>query len=139
MSSRNLGALTSWNPLGHSRPVMGLLYLTKTISRWPCAHCRGANNSLALPGRKQARKHVRDARDINNIETRALIKFFFFLQGKASKEIHAVLTETTCFLSGRAKALSASLYVGPHFFNTVLLCFVFFSPVALLQLRPPRC
>ena len=26
-SSRNLGALTSWNPLGLSRPVMGLLYL----------------------------------------------------------------------------------------------------------------
>jgi len=25
--SRNLGALTSWNPLGHSRPVTGLLYL----------------------------------------------------------------------------------------------------------------
>ena len=25
--SRNLGALTSWNPLGLSRPVMGLLYL----------------------------------------------------------------------------------------------------------------
>ena len=25
--SRNLGTLTSWNPLGHSRPVMGLLYL----------------------------------------------------------------------------------------------------------------
>jgi hypothetical protein len=24
--SRNLGALTSWNPLGHSRPVTGLLY-----------------------------------------------------------------------------------------------------------------
>ena len=24
---RNLGTLTSWNPLGHSRPVMGLLYL----------------------------------------------------------------------------------------------------------------
>jgi len=24
---RNLGALTSWNPLGLSRPVMGLLYL----------------------------------------------------------------------------------------------------------------
>jgi len=22
-----LGTLTSWNPLGHSRPVMGLLYL----------------------------------------------------------------------------------------------------------------
>ena len=26
--SWNLGALTSWNPLGHSRPVTGLLYLT---------------------------------------------------------------------------------------------------------------
>ena len=25
--SRNLGALTSWNPLGLSRPVTGLLYL----------------------------------------------------------------------------------------------------------------
>jgi len=25
--SRNLGTLTSWNPLGPSRPVMGLLYL----------------------------------------------------------------------------------------------------------------
>ena len=25
--SRNLGTLTSWNPLGLSRPVMGLLYL----------------------------------------------------------------------------------------------------------------
>ena len=25
--SRNLGTLTSWNPLGHSGPVTGLLYL----------------------------------------------------------------------------------------------------------------
>ena len=25
--SRNLGTLNSWNPLGHSRPVTGLLYL----------------------------------------------------------------------------------------------------------------
>jgi hypothetical protein len=25
--SRNLGTLTSWNPVGHSRPVMRLLYL----------------------------------------------------------------------------------------------------------------
>ena len=30
-----------------------------------------------------------DARDFNNIETRAVIKFFF-LQGKAPKEIHAI-------------------------------------------------
>ena len=33
-----------------------------------------------------------DARDYN-IETQAVIKYFF-LQGKAPKEIHAILTET---------------------------------------------
>ena len=37
---------------------------------------RGADQSLARPGRKQAWKHVRKARDFNNIETRALIRFF---------------------------------------------------------------
>jgi len=33
-----------------------------------------------------------DARNFNNIETRAVIKFFF-LYGKVSKEIHAILTK----------------------------------------------
>ena len=71
---------------------------------------RGADKSLARPRRKQARKHVRDARDFNNIETRAVINFFT-LQDKAPKEIHTILTETlACFLPGRAKDLSASLY-----------------------------
>jgi len=71
---------------------------------------RGADKSLAQPGRKQARKHVRDVHDFNKIETRAVIKFLF-LQGKAPKEIHAILTETlACFLPGWAKDLSASLY-----------------------------
>ena len=70
---------------------------------------RSADKSLAWPGRKQARKHVRDARDFNNIETRAIK--FFFLQGKAPKEIHAILIETlACFLPSRAKDLSAPLY-----------------------------
>ena len=50
---------------------------------------RGADKCLARPGRKQARKHVWDARDFNNIEMRAVIKFFSPLQGKAPKEIHA--------------------------------------------------
>jgi len=35
-----------------------------------------------------------DARDFNNMQTRAVIKIFFFMQGKASKEIHAILKET---------------------------------------------
>jgi len=33
-----------------------------------------------------------DAHDFNNMGTRAVINFFF-LQGKAPKEIHAILTE----------------------------------------------
>ena len=49
----------------------------------------------------QARKHVRDARDFSDIETRADITCFSPLQCKAPKEIHAILTETlTCFLPG---------------------------------------
>ena len=35
-----------------------------------------------------------DALDFNNIETRTVIKFISPLQGKAPKEIHAILTET---------------------------------------------
>jgi hypothetical protein len=34
-----------------------------------------------------------DARNFN-IEMRAVIKFFFFFQGKPPKEIHTILTET---------------------------------------------
>jgi len=68
---------------------------------------RDADKSLARPGRKQAPKHVTDARHFSNNETRAVIKFLF-LQGKAPKEIQAILTETlACFLPGRAKDLSA--------------------------------
>jgi len=72
---------------------------------------RGADKSLARPGRKQPRKHVSDARYCNSIETRAVIKFFFVLQGKAPKEIHAILTEKLdCFLHDRAQDLSAPLF-----------------------------
>ena len=38
---------------------------------------RGADKSLARPGRKQARKNVWDAHDFHKIETQAVIKFFF--------------------------------------------------------------
>jgi len=49
-------------------------------------------------------------RDFNKIEMQAVIKFLF-LQGKAPKEIRAILTETlACFLPGRAKDFSAPLY-----------------------------
>ena len=69
-----------------------------------------ADKSLARPGRKQTLKHVRDARDFKNIQTRVAFKFCFSLQGKAPKNIHAILTEIlACFLPGRAKDLSAPL------------------------------
>jgi len=72
---------------------------------------RGADKSVARPGKKQARKYVRDARDFSKIGTRAVINFLF-LQVKAPKEIHAILTETLAFfLPGRAKDLSAPLYL----------------------------
>jgi len=61
---------------------------------------RGADKFLARPEKKQARKHVReDARDFNNIETRTVIKFLFPLQGKAPKEIQAILTNIGLFPS----------------------------------------
>jgi len=76
---------------------------------------RGADKSLARPGRKQARKRVRDARNFNNIETRDA-SIFFSLQGKEPKEIHAILTETlACFFPGRANDLSAPLYVNHRY------------------------
>ena len=47
---------------------------------------RGAGKSVARLGRKQARKHFRDARDFNNIETRAVIKFFFFCKARRRRK-----------------------------------------------------
>jgi len=99
---------TRRNLWAHSKVCVYVYIIFIYRSTW-CVY-RGADKSLARPGRKQARKHVRDARDFNNIETRAVINFFF--QGKAPKEIHAILTETLAyFFSGRAKDLSATLYV----------------------------
>jgi hypothetical protein len=47
-------------------------------------------------------------RAISTTSRRELSSIFFFLQGKAPKEIHFILTETlACFLPGRAKDLSA--------------------------------
>jgi len=55
-----------------------------------------------------------DTRNFNKIETRAVIKFLS-LQGKVLKEIHTILTEIlACFLPGRAKDLSATLYISLH-------------------------
>jgi len=66
-----------------------------------------------------------------NIDTPAVIKFFF-LQGKTPKEIHAILKETlACFLPSRAKDLSALLYKHDFLFNKSIAWFkknVIFNP-----------
>jgi len=50
-------------------------------------------------------------RAISTTSRRELPSSFFFLQGKAPKEIHAILTETlACFLPGRSNFLSAPLH-----------------------------
>jgi hypothetical protein len=49
-------------------------------------------------------------RTISTTSISELSSSFFFLQSKAPKEIHPILTETlACFLYGRVKDLSASL------------------------------
>jgi len=52
-----------------------------------------------------------DARDFNNIETRAVIKFLF-LQGKTPKEIHAILKQT---LEEYALSYATVKYLVVHF------------------------
>ena len=51
-------------------------------------------------------------RVISTTSRREVSSSFFFVQGKAPREIHAKLTETlACFFRGRAKDLSAPLYL----------------------------
>jgi len=67
------------NPHFFSSTEVNIKYLGKYGRDLKYIHpeYRGADKSLDRPGRKQARKHVRDACDFNKIETRAVIKFFF--------------------------------------------------------------
>ena len=64
------------------------------------------------PTRKETSSEACQAtRAISTTSRRELSSSFFYLQGKAPKEIHAILTETlACFLPGRAKDLTAPLY-----------------------------
>ena len=75
-----------------------------------------------------------DARDFNNIETRAVIKFFSFLQGKTPKEIHAILTET---LGEHATSYTTvKNWVAQFKFGDFYL--VIFPPVMRLVLDDPK-
>jgi len=69
-----------------------------------------------------------EARDFNNMETRALINFFS-LQGKAPKEIHAILIET---LGEHAQSYATAKSGWPS------LNVVIFPPVMRLVLDDPK-
>jgi len=68
------------DPTGRDHAKWWLQFIHHDDTYW------AADKSLARPGRKQARKHVRDARDFNNIETRAVIKFFLFFPARQGAE-----------------------------------------------------
>jgi len=70
-----------------------------------------------------------DARDFNNMETRSVIKFFFPLQGKASREIHAILTETL----GESAPSYATVKKGWPSLNVVI-----FPPVTRFLMGDPK-
>jgi len=60
-----------------NRALMYSYAFQHSVSLYSYLKYRGAEKSLGRPGRKEARKHFRDARGFNNIETRAVIEFFF--------------------------------------------------------------
>jgi len=71
---------------------------------------RSADKSLARPGKKQPRKHVRRRTRFQQHRVAKCHQVFSSLQGKTPKEIHAILTEIlVCSLPGRGKDLSAPL------------------------------
>ena len=70
----------------------------------------GDDKSLARPGRKQGRRHVRRRARFQQHRDASCHQIPPPLQGKAPKEIHTILTEIlACFLPGRAKDLAAPL------------------------------
>jgi len=77
---------------------------------------RGADKSLARSGGKQAPKHARDARDFNNIETRAVIKFFFPpTRQDAEANSHHSDRNISLFPSWSGKGLTSTpVYLKPY-------------------------
>ena len=74
---------------GKVRNRVGSQYPSHYLGTWCIPYYRGADKSLARPGRKQARKHVSDARDFNNTETRVVTFFFPARQGTEGNSSHS--------------------------------------------------
>jgi len=109
-TSEQINAITRRNNFGDS-------HLSISHREWPITY-RGADKSLARPGRQLVRKHVRDARFQQNRDASCHQVSFPARQGKAPKEIHAILTEKlACFLPGRAKDLQHPCTINKFFFK----------------------
>jgi len=93
-SIRQLSLFSKNNSIIRIFCISGWLAVPINTDEWTSAvygMYRCADKSLAQPGRKQARKHVRDALEFNTIETRADIKCFFFpaRQGSEGNSRHS--------------------------------------------------
>jgi len=76
-----------------------------------CPLYRDADKSLARPGRKKSSEARQGRERFQRHRDASCHQVFFSLQGKAPKEIHAILIETlACFLPDLAKDFSAPLY-----------------------------
>jgi len=97
----------------------------KSVTR-PTCHCSRTELIVSLEGGvcscaelqvfscyRGSKEACQTTRTISTTSRRELSSgFFFFLQRKAPKGIHAILTETlACFIHGWAKDLSAPLYL----------------------------
>ena len=82
-----------------SFPFFNRLLIKLNAVIYVVLHYRGADKSLARPGRKLALKHVRDARNFNNIKTRAIIK------ARRRRNFTPFWHTLACFLPGRATDL----------------------------------
>jgi len=67
--SRNLGTLTSWNPLGHSRPVKGLLHIYIYIYIYIYIHISSLSSSSVIC-QKISPKHL-PKRFLHTVRSRA--------------------------------------------------------------------
>ena len=82
--------------------------------------CRGADTSLERIEKGKSSEACQATRAISTTSRREMSSSFS-LQGKAPKEIHAILRENLIYsIPGRTKDLSASLCTSPHFTHCII-------------------
>ena len=100
---------------------------------------QGDGKSLARSGRGGNKRGSMSGTGAISTTSRRELSSSFFLQGKTPKEIYAILTETlACFLPGRARDLSAPLYLAVFLIHFISAAVILLSYLALMfQLSLP--